>query len=355
MKKVIAAATALTLVVVSAWYGVYENEKMVEGPKYASGKNWNLAAVENGMLHTVYAAELTSPRELWDATRAAAAEAEMPTEAVPGATDQPMVVDEATEQPASTLAPENGAQSELVMAQESEYDDWTWATEEPEAEVVYVIMPQSGDVGVSNGTVGSGSDSAPQMSHNSANTNLMGNYTENGMTPIMGVSGTTVEQMVAYYNAIASYPSFYQNTEAPTIEDLCRIYYNEATAEGVRPEVAFCQAMFETGYLRFGGDVSITQFNFAGLGATGNGASGNYYGSVTEGVRAQIQHLKAYASTAELNRPCVDSRFRYVRRGTAPYVEWLGIHENPYGTGWAVMEGYGRYIVNNCINRLFSY
>ena len=62
---------------------------------------------------------------------------------------------------------------------------------------------------------------------------------------------------------------------------------------------------------------------------------GNSFGSVREGIRAQIQHLKAYASSDGLNNACVDPRFSYVKRASAIYVEWLGIKENPYGGGWA--------------------
>ncbi len=186
---------------------------------------------------------------------------------------------------------------------------------------------------------------------------------------IMGTSNTTVEQMVKYYNANQAYPVFYQNSDAPTIEDFCRIYLEECEAEGVRAEVAFCQAMKETGFLRFGGDVDISQFNFAGLGATGNGVSGNSFSSVREGIRAQVQHLKAYASTEPLKNACVDPRFGYVRRGTAPYVEWLGIQENPYttwkvedgvtkvdvGCGWATAKNYGYSIKKDYMTKLFSY
>ena len=136
--------------------------------------------------------------------------------------------------------------------------------------------------------------------------------------------------------------------------DFCRIYVEECTAEGVKPEVAFCQTMKETGFLTFGGDVSITQYNFAGLGATGNGATGDSFSSVREGVRAQVQHLKAYASTASLSYPCVDKRFSYVSRGCAPYVEWLGISENPYGKGWATAKKYGYSIVNGYISKLLA-
>ena len=172
---------------------------------------------------------------------------------------------------------------------------------------------------------------------------------------IMGNTNTSLAQMVAYYNANNVYPEFYASSDAPSIEAFCQIYLEECQAEGLKAEVAFCQAMLETGFLRYGGDVQINQYNFAGFGATGNGAPGNSFGSVREGVRAQVQHLKAYASTAELNNPQVDSRFKYVERGTAPYVEWLGQKENPYGKGWATAKNYGYNIVNLYIAKLFKY
>ena len=64
-----------------------------------------------------------------------------------------------------------------------------------------------------------------------------------------------------------------------------------------------------------------------------------------EGVRAQIQHLKAYATDEKLLSECVDSRYSYVTKGCAPYVEWLGQQENPEGYGWATGENYGYDIV----------
>lgn len=173
--------------------------------------------------------------------------------------------------------------------------------------------------------------------------------------PIMGTSTTTVKQMVNLYNAMGqAYPSAVLSTGgAATIETFCQIYYEEAAAEGVRAEVAFCQAMLETGWLQYGGDVKVTQFNFAGLGATGNGVPGNSFPDVRTGIRAQIQHLKAYASTDALNNTCVDQRFSYVTRGCAPYLEWLGIKENPNGYGWATGERYGakiRAIITNLLS-----
>ena len=183
------------------------------------------------------------------------------------------------------------------------------------------------------------------------NTNATG-----GLMQIMGTSQTTVAQMVRYYNANASgYDTFKvkynrkYNGEldkggASTINQFAQIFYEEATAEGVRAEVAFTQCMKETGFLKYGGDVLPNQYNFAGIGATGavHGAS---FSNVRMGVRAQIQHLKAYGSISPLTNPCVDPRFNLVKRGSAQYVEWLGIKENPNGYGWATSKNYGHDIV----------
>lgn len=172
---------------------------------------------------------------------------------------------------------------------------------------------------------------------------------------IMGTTSSNLSQMVNYYNGNQKYPDFYKNTDAPTIEEFCKIYLEESAAEGVKAEVAFAQAMNETGFLRFTGDVSITQFNFAGLGATGNGAPGNSFPNVRTGVRAQIQHIKAYASTESLNNECVDNRFGYVKRGSAIYLEWLGQKENPSYAGWAVSKNYGYTLKDKYMNKLLTY
>ena len=184
------------------------------------------------------------------------------------------------------------------------------------------------------------------------NTNATG-----GLMQIMGTSQTTVSQMVHYYNANASgydtfkakyngkYNGVLAKGGASTINQFAQIFYEEATAEGVRAEVAFTQCMKETGFLKYGGDVLPNQYNFAGIGATGavHGAS---FSNVRMGIRAQIQHLKAYGSISPLTNPCVDPRFNLVKRGSAQYVEWLGIKENQNGYGWATSKSYGHDIVS---------
>lgn len=165
--------------------------------------------------------------------------------------------------------------------------------------------------------------------------------------PIMGESSVTVQDMVDYFETSGkTYPAEeLAQGGAESLEVFCTMYYDEALAEGVRPEVAFAQTMKETGFLQYGGDAQIGQFNFAGLGTTGGGEPGNSFPDVRTGIRAQIQHLKAYATEELLNQECVDERYEYVKKGAAPYVEWLGQNENPEGLGWATGENYGYDIV----------
>ena len=164
---------------------------------------------------------------------------------------------------------------------------------------------------------------------------------------IAGQSTVSVQQMVKYFNSKGKeYPTKeLSKGGAKNISEFCQIFYEEANAEGIKAEVAFAQTMLETGYLQFGGDVKAGQFNFCGLGATGGvaGADFSSYGSagVRTGIRAQIQHLKCYANSEPLNYACVDPRWGDWLREKAPYVEWLGQKENPYGTGWATSENYG--------------
>lgn len=182
------------------------------------------------------------------------------------------------------------------------------------------------------------------------------NNTTSDKTPVMGASQTSVAQMVRYYNSKSSgYDTFTGENKkyngslakggASTIEQFAQIVYEEARAEGVRAEVVFAQCMLETGFLKYGGDVLPNQYNFAGIGATGavHGAS---FENVRVGVRAHVQHLKAYASLDGLTQQCVDPRFNLVARGCAQYVEWLGMKENPKGYGWASAKNYGPNIVS---------
>ena len=127
---------------------------------------------------------------------------------------------------------------------------------------------------------------------------------------------------------------------------LSNYYIEEAGFEGVNHDVAFAQMCLETGFLKYGGDVKPEQFNFCGLGATG-GVPGLSFPDPRTGVRAQIQHLKAYASEEPLKGENVDPRFRYVRRGSSPTIEGLA------GT-WAADRQYAVKI-NSMLARLYDF
>ena len=128
---------------------------------------------------------------------------------------------------------------------------------------------------------------------------------------------------------------------------LARLYIEEASFEGVNHDIAFIQMCLETGFLRFGGDVKPEQYNFAGLGAVGNGAPGLSFPNPRIGVRAQIQHLKAYGSELPLNEELVNPRFRFVRRGCAPTIDGLA------GT-WAADRQYAIKI-HTILQRLYDF
>ena len=161
-----------------------------------------------------------------------------------------------------------------------------------------------------------------------------------GYTKIMGNAAATAEQMKAYLKA--KNPNV-----AQIVLDMVPLYLSEGKAEGVRGDVAFAQSCLETGNFTFSGSaVTLSQNNFCGMGVTSNGMKGNSFGTPQLGIRAQVQHLKAYASTDALKNACIDPRFKYVTRGCAEYAEWLGQKENPAGKGWAAGAGYGEKILS---------
>lgn len=159
-------------------------------------------------------------------------------------------------------------------------------------------------------------------------------------TKIMGKAVATADQMRAYVKA--KNPSV-----AQSVIDMIPYYISEGEAEGVRGDVAFAQSCLETGNFGFAGSaVTLDQNNFCGMGVTSNGMKGNSFATPQLGIRAQIQHLKAYASNDALKQTCIDPRFGYVTRGCAETVEHLGQQENPDGKGWATGAGYGSKILS---------
>ena len=169
---------------------------------------------------------------------------------------------------------------------------------------------------------------------------MEGSLAADSLTAIMGKAVATADQMKSYLKK--------KNPSVPqSVLDMVPLYLSEGEAEGVRGDIAFAQSCLETGNFTFSGSaVTLPQNNFCGLGVTQRGRVGLSFDTPQLGIRAQIQHLKAYASTDKLRKARIDPRFRYVTRGCAPYAEWLGPKENPQGKGWAAGEKYGEKILS---------
>jgi hypothetical protein len=167
-----------------------------------------------------------------------------------------------------------------------------------------------------------------------------------GTVAIMGSSRLSAAQIVAWFNGRQPRPS---GTYAATasVEVMAQFFVEEGAAEGVTGDVAFMQSVVETGWFRFGGSVPASYNNFAGIGATDTNPSPAIFPDARTGVRAQIQHLRAYADPAAatctvppLRNPCVDPRFHLVTpKGKAP--TW-----NQMGNGnWATASHYANSIL----------
>lgn len=150
-------------------------------------------------------------------------------------------------------------------------------------------------------------------------------------TSIMGYEAITLEQCKQRLNRIN-----------PGINlRIIDIYKRYGESLGIKWGYAVAQMFKETGYLRFGGNMTSSQNNFGGLDTTGKGEPGANFVDIEEGVLAHLEHLFAYATKAQLPvyLPKVDPRFDLVSRGCCPYWEDLDSH-------WAVPgTGYGEDIV----------
>lgn len=157
---------------------------------------------------------------------------------------------------------------------------------------------------------------------------------------IMGNIQAAKEQMKKYLITINPNPKI-----NCSVEKLIDYYIEEGEIEGVRGDIAFAQALKETGYFRYGGIVLPSQNNFAGIGALNNNNTGEAaeFPSPRIGVRAQIQHLKGYASTEKPKQDIIDPRYQILVDkgflGSAPYITDLN-------GKWAWPgEGYGESIL----------
>ncbi len=137
-----------------------------------------------------------------------------------------------------------------------------------------------------------------------------------GQTPLTGVWSGTAEQLASYLLGIEPSPRF-----TTSASDLAAYYVRYCAEAGLRADLLWAQMIHETGYGRYGGDVSPEQNNYAGIGATGGGAPGLSFPTPEAGVMAQVAHMVAYvyaSSPVEWANVATDPRYEFVNpRGAA--------------------------------------
>lgn len=137
-----------------------------------------------------------------------------------------------------------------------------------------------------------------------------------GRTPLRGIWGGRPEELSRYLLASNPTPRF--TVSALT---LARLYVTYCGQVGVRADVLWSQMLHETGFGKYGGDVSASQNNFAGIGAIGGGAGGHGFPTAEAGVKAHIAHMVAYvypSDVASWTNASTDPRYDAVSpRGVA--------------------------------------
>lgn len=165
---------------------------------------------------------------------------------------------------------------------------------------------------------------------------------------IMGGAVATQEQCVRYL--LKHNPNPKLNVSP---QELVSYYYEEGSRTGIRPDIAFAQALKETGYFRYGGTVIPAQNNYCGLGTTSATVQGAYFATPRLGVKAHIQHLLAYASVEPPQDNIVDPRYDLVRRsyGSNTLTQWKDLNGRwavpGVGYGQSILEDYYQGILNS--------
>jgi hypothetical protein len=135
---------------------------------------------------------------------------------------------------------------------------------------------------------------------------------------IMSSGKLSAEQLASFVTVTAA------AGDAVRAARLAPLYIAEAQLEGVNHDIAFAQMILETGFLQFKGLVNPQMNNFCGLGATSPTQTGHVFPDERTGIRAHIQHLKAYASKEPLFGELIDPRYHFVSpKGKAPTIDAL--------------------------------
>ena len=122
------------------------------------------------------------------------------------------------------------------------------------------------------------------------------------------------------------------------IAELVRLFIDHGNAEGIRGDMAFAQAIHETGW--FANRDTITQNNFAGIGHCDSCAAGFPFATADLGALAQIQLLKGYSeANPTYNVPRAAPNLNGPRGCCQTWTELGGV--------WATDPNYGPRILGN--------
>jgi hypothetical protein len=147
-----------------------------------------------------------------------------------------------------------------------------------------------------------------------------------------GGSIFTADELAAWFAQFQIVPT---RSRAPA-SDLARWFVEEGAAEGIRGDVAFAQAILETG--SFTNLDTVNHNNYAGIGHCDSCPSGWNFSTPQDGVRAQIQLLKSYVyEQPEYKNPLVDRRLRGPAGCCQTWNELSGV--------WASAGGYSAHIM----------
>jgi peptidoglycan hydrolase CwlO-like protein len=111
-----------------------------------------------------------------------------------------------------------------------------------------------------------------------------------GAVTVMGDAQLSAPQLAAWFRSTGAQPVLAAGT---TIDDITRMYLEEGASEHVRGDLAFAQAIIETGGFRV-----AAGNNYSGIGVCDACTGGNEFATPRDGIRAQIQLLRNYADPA---------------------------------------------------------
>ncbi len=124
---------------------------------------------------------------------------------------------------------------------------------------------------------------------------------------------------------------------------LADIYWEKATALGINPVVAYCQAAIETGYGRFGGIIDASFNNPCGIKAFHRDGDGKddhkRFDSWEDGVDAHLDHLALYIGMDGYPKEeTKDPRHHAYLKGVARTVTQMG-------SRWAMSPTYSKRLM----------